>query len=103
LDGAVIGSAPNTFKATKGLHQICIRRDWMKPYQATVNVQEGLVLQVALEMSAEGLAKWGTEESLRSGIARDYARAAMERGVKVNIDTAKWRDVGGGPAVKVEK
>jgi len=103
LDGAVIGSAPNTFKATKGLHQICVRRDWMKPYLATVNIQEGMVLQVALEMSAEGLTKWGTEESLRAGIARDYARAAMERGVKVNIDSSKWRDVGGGPAVKVER
>ncbi len=103
LDGAVIGSAPNTFKATKGLHQLCVRRDWMKPYTATVNIQEGMVLQVALEMSAEGVTKWGSLEGLRAGLAREYARAAMERGVKVNVDTKNWRDIGGGPAIKVEK
>jgi len=103
LDGAVIGSAPNTFKATRGLHQICVKRDWMKPYQATVNIQEGLVLQVALEMSAEGITKWGSVEGLRANIAKDYAEAAMERGVKINIDSSKWRDVGGVPKVRVEQ
>jgi len=96
LDGAVIGSAPNTFKATKGLHQICVKRDWMKPYTATVNIQEGMVLQVALEMSAEGVTKWGTLEGLRANIAQEYSRAAMLRGVKVNLDSSKWRDVGSG-------
>ncbi len=103
LDGAVIGSAPNTFTATKGLHQLCVKREWMKPYMATVNIQEGMILQVALEMSAEGIQKWGTLEGLRASLAQEYARAAMTRGVKVNLDSANWRDVGGGPAIKVEK
>jgi len=103
LDGAVIGSAPNRFRATPGLHQLRVTREWMKPYQATINVQAGMVLQVALEMSAEGVAKWGTLEALRSEIARNYAQAAMTRGIKVNIDSSKWRDVGTGGAIKVDR
>ncbi|MGN0833329.1 MAG: PEGA domain-containing protein, partial [Kiritimatiellia bacterium] len=58
LDGAVIGSTPNTFRATPGLHQLRVTREWMKPYQATVSLQDGMTLQIALELSAEGAAKW---------------------------------------------
>jgi len=101
LDGAVIGSAPNTFKATKGLHQLRVWRDWMKPYTATVNIQDGTVLQVALEMSGEGVAKWGSLEGLRAGLAREYSEAAWRRGVKVNLDSTQWRDVG-APTGKIK-
>lgn len=94
LDGAVIGSTPGPFRATPGLHQIKIFRDWMKPYFATVNIQPGMTLNVALEMSAEGMQKWGSLEALRADVARRYADAARERGVRVNIDTTNWRDVG---------
>ena len=66
----------------------------MKPYFATVNVQPGMTLNVALEMSEEGMRKWGSLEALRADVARRYADAARERGVKVNIDTTNWRDVG---------
>ena len=94
LDGAVIGSAPGPFRATPGLHQIRVFREWMKPYTATVNITKGMTLEVALEMSAEGISKWGSVEAMRADIARRYADAARERGVKVNIDTSGWRDVG---------
>jgi len=103
LDGAVIGSAPNTFMATKGLHQICVKRDWMKPYFATVNIQEGMILQVPLEMSAEGITKWGTVEHLRAHLAEEYAHAALLRGVKINLDTSKWRDAALGSGVQTLK
>ena len=94
LDGAVIGSSPGPFRATPGLHQIKVFRQWMKPYFATVNVSEGMNLHVALEMSEEGMAKWGSLEALRADVARRYADAVRERGTKVNIDTSGWRDVG---------
>jgi len=94
LDGAVIGSAPGPFRAVPGLHQIRVFREWMKPYTATVNITQGMTLEVALEMSEEGISKWGTVEALRADLARRYAEAARERGVKVNIDTSGWRDVG---------
>lgn len=101
LDGAVIGSAPGEFRVTPGLHQLRVTREWMKPYAATVNIVDGTSLKVALEMSDEGLAKWGSSEALRADLARRYAEAVRERGVKVNIDTSGWRDVGGQPAIRV--
>ena len=94
VDGAVVGSSPGPFRVSPGLHQIKIFREWMKPYFATVNVQPGMTLNVALEMSDEGMRKWGSLEALRADVARRYAEAARERGVKVNIDTTNWRDVG---------
>ena len=45
-------------------------------------------------MSDEGIRKWGSLESLRADVARRYADAVRERGVKINIDTTNWRDVG---------
>jgi hypothetical protein len=70
----------------------------MKPYAATVSIQDGTSLNVALEMSDEGVAKWGSVEALRADIARRYADAVRERGVKINVnyDTSGWRDVGNG-------
>lgn len=103
LDGVVIGSAPGDFQATPGLHKIRIVRTWMDPYEATVNIQNGMNLDIALEMSDAGVKKWGTVEALRADLARRYAAAAAERNVKVNIDTSKWRDVGGSSAIKVER
>lgn len=103
LDGVVIGSAPGEFQTTKGLHKIRVTRSWMTPYEATVNIQDGTSLDLALEMSDEGVRKWGTVEALRADLARRYAEAAAERNVKVNIDTTNWRDVGGAPAIKVER
>ena len=94
LDGAVVGSSPGPFKATPGLHQIKIFREWMKPYFATVNITEGMNLNVALELTEEGIAKWGSLEALRADLAKRYADAVRERGTKINIDTSGWRDVG---------
>ncbi len=104
LDGVVIGSAPGEFAATKGLHKLRVTRQWMAPYEATVNVQEGASFDLALEMSDEGVRKWGTVEALRADLARRYAQAAAERNIKVNVDTSNWRDVGGAlPTIKVER
>ena len=70
----------------------------MRPYTATVNIQDGTSLKVALEMSDEGLARWGSAEALRADLARRYAEAARERNIKMNlnVDTTNWREVGSG-------
>lgn len=94
LDGAVIGSAPGDFSATPGLHQIRVTREWMKPYVATVNITEGMVLDVALEMTEAGMQKWGSVESLRADLAVRYAEAAMRRGLRVNLDTRNVSVIG---------
>ena len=105
LDGAVLGTAPGEFRVAPGLHQIKVTRQWMQTYAATVNVTDGLQLDIALEMSEAGLAKWGSAEAIRADVAKRYGEAAFQRGVKVNVDTANWRDgVLGGPdrAIKVK-
>ena len=104
IDGTVIGSAPGDFQVAPGLHQLRITREWMRPYTATVNIQDGTSLKVALEMSDEGLAKWGSAEALRADLARRYAEAARERNIKMNlnVDTTNWRDVGSGvPTMRI--
>jgi len=93
LDGAILGSAPGQFAATPGLHQIKVSRAWMEPFTGTINVQPGAVFEIALEMSAEGIEKWGSVEALRANVAQGYADAAMTRGIKVNHDSSNWRDV----------
>jgi hypothetical protein len=93
LDGAALGSTPGTFKATPGLHQLRVSRPWMKAWQQTVNIQEGAVFRVALELSSEGLAKWSSAEAFKAAAALAYAEAAFKRGVKINFDTQAWRDV----------
>ncbi len=101
LDGAVIGSSGYQLQATPGLHQLRVTRQWMKPYAATVNVTEGMVLSVALELDAEGIQKWGTLEGLRAALAKEYADAAQKRNVKINLDTTHWRDVESGSAARI--
>lgn len=93
LDGATIGSTPGVFKATPGLHQVRINRQWMQPWQEVVNIQEGLELSIGLELSTEGLAKFQSLEGFRAACAVAYAEAAWRKGIKVNFDTAAWRDV----------
>lgn len=94
IDGAVVGSAPGQFMATPGIHDFVVRREWMKPFKGKLNVAKGAKLNVALEMSDAGIAKWGTLEKLRADVARAYSEAAWRRGIKVNVDTQNWRDVG---------
>lgn len=102
LDGAVIGSSPGPFRVTPGLHQLRVTRAWMKPYAATIAITEGTSLEVALELSDDGVKRWGTIEAMRADLAKRYAEAARERGVRVNLDTSNWRDVG-NPGIRVLK
>ena len=68
-------------------------------------MQEGAVFEIALEMSEEGIEKWGSVEALRANVAQGYAEAAMTRGIKVNHDSSSWRDVtyGGRPPVVIKQ
>ncbi len=94
LDGATVGSSPGTFKATPGLHQLRVSRQWMRPWQQTVNIQPGATFRVALELSDAGLQRYRSLEGFRTAVAIGYAEAVMRKGVKINFDTAAWRDVG---------
>lgn len=93
IDGAAVGSSPGTFQVSPGLHQMKVSRQWMKDWQQTVNIQNGSSFKIGLELSDAGMAKFQSLEKLRAQIAKDYAEAMALKGVKVNFDTAAWRDV----------
>lgn len=94
IDGLAIGTAPGDFQIAPGFHQLRIRREWMKPYTATINATEGFTLKAPLELSSEGISKWSTLEAVRADLAQRYAEAAMQRKIKIDINTKEWRDVG---------
>lgn len=98
IDGVTEGSCPGTFTASPGIHRIEVIRPWMKPYvDESFRVREGMrPFVVPLEMSEDGIRKWGTVEKLQADLAKRYATAAWQRGIKINVDTANWRDVGDG-------
>ena len=58
LDGVAIGSAPGEFKARPGLHKLRLSREGFDDWVRTVNIYEGQTLRVALQMSADGYARW---------------------------------------------
>jgi len=93
LDGAALGSSPGTFQASPGLHQLRVTRQWMTPWQKTVNIQEGVAFNIGLELSDAGITRYQSQERFRSMTALAYAEAVMRKGVKINFDTAAWRDV----------
>jgi hypothetical protein len=96
IDGATVGSSPGTFQVAPGLHQMRVKRAWMKDWQQTVNIQNGSNFKVALELSDAGMQKFQSMEKLKAQIAMDYAEAMAVKGIKVNFDTAAWRDVSVG-------
>jgi len=94
LDGFAVGSSPGKFMTTPGMHQLRISRQWMKPWQQAVVIQPGAKFRVALELSDEGQRKFKDLEGFRSNVAVNYAEAAWRKDIKINFDTAQWRDVG---------
>ncbi len=58
LDGIAIGSAPGSFQGYPGLHKLRLSREGFEPWERTVNIYDGQNLRVALQMSAQGYARW---------------------------------------------
>ena len=97
VDGAAVGSSGGTFRARPGLHQLRVSRQWMTPWVGTVNISDGAVFNVALELSAEGFAHYKSKEALRAEVALAYAEAAFRRGCRVNFDSSAWKNVTWAP------
>lgn len=89
LDGAVIGSTPGRFVAAPGLHQMRISKQWLTTWDRTINIYANQLLNVTLELSAEGIQRYATIEQLKL----DQAKAKMntelegkerEAGIEIN-------------------
>ena len=97
VDGAAVGSSGGTFRARPGLHQLRVSRQWMTPWTGTVNISDGAVFNVALELSEEGFRHYKNKEALRAEVALAYAEAAFRRGCRINFDSAAWKNVTWAP------
>ncbi len=58
IDGIAVGTAPGKIEAKPGLHKLRVIREGFKPWERTVNLSNGQKLNVALEMSEAGYARW---------------------------------------------
>ena len=68
LDGTALGSAPGTFQARPGLHKIRLSREGFDEWARTINVSDGQTLRVALQMSADGYARWADTTAFLAGL-----------------------------------
>lgn len=84
LDGVVLGSAPGTFEARPGLHQLRLIRDGFVSWERNVNLYDGFVLVAQMNFSADGQQQWeelsGFLQNLQSGRELTDAEAEKLRG-----------------------
>jgi hypothetical protein len=78
LDGAAIGSTPGRFTAIPGLHQLRVTKQWLTPWEKTVNIFANQQLNVSLELSAEGLKRFSTLERLKQELAKGKMQTEAE-------------------------
>ena len=69
VDGVTIGSAPGTFPVAPGLHQVRITREWLTPWERTVNVFAGQALDIQMELSANGAQRFKDIEGFKQNLA----------------------------------
>jgi hypothetical protein len=90
LDGTAVGSTPGSFTVLPGLHQLRVSRQWLSPWDKTVNIFAGQILNVTLELSAEGLKRYSTLERLKLEIAKSKMQTEIEgKEREANIDINK--------------
>lgn len=80
LDGIAIGTSDSAtaLSATPGIHRIRLTREGFEPWERTVNVRSGLRLNVALQMSPEGHARWMANTQFLQNLKADRALTAAE-------------------------
>lgn len=80
LDGAVIGSAssePVNFIAPPGIHMMRITKQWFIPWEKPVNIYADQVLNVTIELTDAGIARFKDLEGFKTemAIAREQSEA----------------------------
>ena len=58
VDGFAVGTAPGKLTVKAGLHKLRVVREGHKPWERTVNFTNGQTLNIGLEMSEAGYARW---------------------------------------------
>jgi hypothetical protein len=109
VDGIAVGTAPGTFVVKKGLHKLRVVREGYKPWERTVNFANGQRLNVGLEMTDAGYARWkdatGFMNELKNGakltdaqvkVLEGRAKMLENSGYKVNSTEGVKTLVGNG-------
>jgi len=78
IDGIAVGTAPGQLGVKAGLHKLRVVREGFKPWERTVNFANGQHLNVPLEMTEAGYARWrdatGFINELKNGAKLTDAR-----------------------------
>lgn len=95
LDGVVVGSAPGTFDVLPGIHKLRLTREKFEPWERTVNVYDGQILEVSLAMTAEGRAEWqetaAMYEELKQSARSAEDRAKVAEGIATTLKQSGYR------------
>ena len=73
VDGVAVGSAPGTFQLRPGVHEVRVTKEGYATWEKSVAFADGQTLNVAMELSAVGLARKGELEA--QTIAREQSAA----------------------------
>lgn len=68
IDGIAVGTAPGQIQARAGLHKLRVVREGFKPWERTVNLSNGQKLNVPLEMTDAGYARWQDATAFINGL-----------------------------------
>lgn len=86
LNGVAIGSTGTggsitNLTAARGFHRLRLSREDLTPWERTVNIQEGTTLNVAMQLSPEGLSRWQVNTEFLSKLKGDsiLTRAEAEK------------------------
>lgn len=109
IDGLAVGSAPGVIETKAGLHKLRVVREGFKPWERTVNFTDGQKLNVGLELSDDGYARWKDATAFMNELKNDakltdaqvkvlegQARMLENSGFKVNTKDGLTLRVGGG-------
>jgi hypothetical protein len=81
IDGAVLGTVPGQFPIKPGLHQIAVSKEWYTTWRRTINVVPNQVINVTMERSKEGEARYA--ESLRNAREDELTRKRAEAEIEI--------------------
>ena len=107
VDGIAMGTVPGVVRMSEGMHTLRLERPGFESVERMINVREGLVLDIPMRMSTEGLDRWREESRFLEGLKDldvlrevqiDKVRALVElmRRTNINVDTSNLRNLSVG-------
>jgi len=111
LDGMTVGttgtgSALTTFEVPPGIHRIRLSREDLIPWERTINIYDGMELNVSMQLTDEGLARWRENTRIlndlkteavmtdaKSEALKGLGQMLRQSGFSVKIDEQKKEDI----------